>query len=171
MVSVASDAFPWSVIVPELEAKAKIEGASAVLRVWKKAAFDNGGSEGCPLVMYCENGFFHARQHALHAAEEMRKLVGGARATALMQTAIEADAVEDKFGSHHDVWRLYMFMKGVCEFGYVEQKDEPSKLWGRRVDSEGIWTSWNVECLIEAGRTGSLEPPSDNSPIWRKGCM
>ena len=164
-MSVSREALPWSLILPHLEEEARKDAARAVLLVWQKAAFGST-PEGGPLVLFCENGFFHARQHATHAAEALRTLVGADQAGAMVRSAQTAAT-----GLDHDSWRLYLFLEGVARFGFIEREEPPSAVWQRRVEREGIWTSWDVECMIEAGRTGTLEPPAEDSPTWRKGCQ
>lgn len=165
MMRTSQEAVPWSLILPQLEKRAKRDAAEALLLVWQETAF-HGTPEGSPLIHFCENGYFHARQHAIHAAEALRALIGADQAAALVQSAQEAAGELS-----HDVWRLYLFFGGVARFGFVERPEPDSAIWQRRVRGEGIWTSWDAECMMEAGRTGTLAPPAEDSPIWREGCQ
>lgn len=84
MMRTSQEAVPWSLILPQLEKRAKRDAAEALLLVWQETAF-HGTPEGSPLIHF--------------------------------------------------------------------------------------WTSWDAECMMEAGRTGTLAPPAEDSPIWREGCQ
>lgn len=166
---------PWSLILPELERRSKVEAAGRLLKVWQECVHGDDDEICAPLARWNEQGFSQARYHGRIAADQMRELVGPESAASMVQEAY--DLLQDPLRApRHDIWRLYMFVKGVAANGFVElPMTKPSEVWRKRVgssaNSDTVWSTWAIECLIESGRTGGDAPPADDSPIWRTWCM
>ena len=153
---------PWSLILPRLEERAKADAARTLLECWEECAqlFTRFGG----------SAYLLNRMHGRRAAEGMRALVGADAAAADVQRAWDAIPWPLSFdGERHNLWRLYMFVKGVALFGYVEDLPPKPENWIYRIKHFGF-TNWAAECLIEAGRTGVYGPPGESGSVtWQWG--
>lgn len=146
---------PWSLIIPKLEERARVEGkkeaARILLRSWERCA---------RMELTQRPGATCTRSMGRHIGEGMRALIGGTAAGAEVQRAWDSVPLPLSFeGRRHCLWRSYMYIKGVALHGYVDQPPLPEDAtvvdgWLRYRNRRFSTITWAAECLIEGGRAG-----------------